>query len=367
MQAIRTILSSLITNYKGPRLNRKLVIFESDDWGSIRMPSPFALEAFSKNNFELNNSLYKVDALETNKDIESLFEVLNTFKDKNGNPAVFTANTIVANPDFEKIKESNFETYFFEPFTTTYERNDNCSRVFDLIKEGIGSNIFFPQFHGREHLNVNRWLKDLQESKARTRYSFELGSTYSGAGDYSYMEAFDWDAKSEIETHKLIIEEGLLLFKDLFGFQSKSFIPPCYNLDSDLYSFIYSLGVEILQGIKVQLEPTGEFNKYRKLPHFFMERHKSGLKFNIRNCFFEPSLNRNADWVNSCLKNIEISFLLSKPAVVSTHRINYIGSIDKRNSEIGLNQLKALLKAIIRKWPEVEFTTTNKLIDYVGN
>lgn len=44
------------------RLNDKLLIIESDDWGAIRTPSKEALQAFAAKGFDLGKSIYKVDA-----------------------------------------------------------------------------------------------------------------------------------------------------------------------------------------------------------------------------------------------------------------------------------------------------------------
>lgn len=66
-------------------------------------------------------SLY--DTLANEDDLNALYEVLCSVKDKNGRNAVITADTHVANPDFEKIKASGYTQYHFEPFTETLKRS----------------------------------------------------------------------------------------------------------------------------------------------------------------------------------------------------------------------------------------------------
>jgi len=363
MIKLKNITSAIRVNYRGKKLDKKYIILESDDWGAIRTPSKNILDVYNANKIDLSNSVYKYDSLENSDDFERIFEVLNSVKDINGFPAKITANTIVANPDFDKIQKSNFKKFFFEPFTETYRNYQSSSSTFDFFKKGINDGFIYPQFHGREHLNISRWLKDLNNKKKNTLLSFNLKSTYSGNGDYSYMEAFDWDSKEEIEYHKVIISEGLKIFKKIFGFSSKSFIPPCYNLDPDLNGFLYDNGVKILQGMRVQLAPTGEFNRYKKIPHYFFEKDISGLLYNIRNVNFEPVFNKNFDWVDKSMKDIEIAFLFGKPAVISTHRINYISSISQKNGEFGLSLLGVLLKKIVVKWPDIEFISTPDLLN----
>lgn len=367
LDIIKNSLSSLRINYRGERLSKKYVIIESDDWGAIRTPSKDVLEIYGKNNVDLSNSIYKYDTLETEKDFEMLFDVLNSVRDKNGNPAILTANTIVGNPDFEKIKASNYTEYYYEPFTKTYNKYKNSENAFKMFEYGIGEKFILPQFHGREHLNISRWLQDLQKLNKGTLLSFDLKSTYSCVADYSYMEAFDWDVPGEIDLHKVILNDGLKLFEELFKFSSVSFIPPCYNFDPRLYDSLYDFGIKILQGMRVQLVPTGQFNKYKKEGHYFWERIPSGLRFNIRNVHFEPVFNHNRDWINKALLEIYYAFLFNKPATICSHRVNYVSAISEKNALFGLECLKKLLKEIVKNWPDVEFISTADLLKIVDN
>jgi hypothetical protein len=117
---LKSDVSRNLLNVPGWRTRRKLVVFESDDWGSIRMPSAGVLETFISRGFDLASSDYnRIDTLESNVDLELLFGVLQKHKDAAGNPPVLTANCVVGNPDFGKIRESDFSTYFVEPVTET--------------------------------------------------------------------------------------------------------------------------------------------------------------------------------------------------------------------------------------------------------
>jgi hypothetical protein len=67
------------------------------------------------------------------------------------------------------------------------------------------------------------------------------------------------------------------------------------------------------------------------------------------------------NWIESCINDIEIAFRWKKPAIVSSHRVNYIGHLSKDNREMGLSQLTDLLGAILKKWPDVEFMSSEQL------
>jgi hypothetical protein len=119
-------LKKNISNLFGWRTDRKIIVIESDDWGSIRMPSREVFKILKNKGIELERGDAKRynlnDTLASSKDLGKLFEVLYKYKDNNGRHPVFTAITIVANPDFEQIEKANFNKYVCEPFTETLKR-----------------------------------------------------------------------------------------------------------------------------------------------------------------------------------------------------------------------------------------------------
>tara|TARA_B110000003_G_scaffold17555_1_gene17275 strand:- start:3960 stop:5072 length:1113 start_codon:yes stop_codon:yes gene_type:complete len=359
-------LSAVKTNQKSPlRLNEKLVILESDDWGAIRTPSAKVLLEFEKYGFNLDKSIYKYDALASETDLNSLFDLLLSIKNAEGEHPVLTANSIMANPDFEKIRDSGFNEYHFEPFYKTFERYSEHKNNLEIWKKGIEMKIFKPQFHGREHLNINRWMKSLQNNDKDVHFSFKKGSTYSGKADYSFMEAYDWNDCSEVKAHKKIIKEGLNIFEKVFGYKSTSFIAPCYNWDAKLEPFLAKQGITCIQGVHTQLSPTGKLNSHKHIKHFFGKKNNYGSFYNVRNVFFEPIDNPKKDWSDGAMARIHAAFLFDKPAVISTHRINYIGYVCPQNRDNGLLQLKRLLTKVVTKWPDVKFISTDQLSNYL--
>ncbi len=104
------ILRNIINTF-GYKTNRKIVVFESDDWGSIRMPSKLAYSNLLKKGIGVDKSLYDtLDSLEKKEDVEALFTVLQDNKSDHSLP-IFTFNTVIQNPDFYKIKENNILYY----------------------------------------------------------------------------------------------------------------------------------------------------------------------------------------------------------------------------------------------------------------
>ena len=47
--------------------------------------------------------------------------------------------------------------------------------------------------------------------------------------------------------------------------------------------------------------------------------------------------------------------------MVGVHRLNFIGALDEENRRRNLRQLRALLHAVLKRWPDVEFVTSDEL------
>jgi hypothetical protein len=357
-----------LSNLSGWRTHRKIVVIESDDWGSIGLENSSALKALTNVNILPVNAdearYIENDTLASEKDFSALFDVLNSVKDSNGNSPVFTAVAVVANPDFKKIKEADYQNYFYEPFTTSLQRFSNHTNSFQFWKEGIEQHLFVPQFHGREHLNVSSWMRALRAGKEDTRKAFDLN--FYGITDrqpinhVAYRAAFDIDDPVEIPYLSDVIRSGLALFQQLFGYKASFFVPTNGPFNNSLERTLAEEGIQYLGASKIQREPIGHA-RYRKRFHYLGQRNHIGQTYLTRNCFFEPNSHLSNDCVDTCIKEIEIAFRCKKPAVISSHRCNYIGHINRSNQERGLKALKKLLNNIVKKWSEVEFMTSEEL------
>ncbi|WOK05370.1 hypothetical protein RT717_20015 [Imperialibacter roseus] len=368
LQELKTSLQKNLSNLPGWRTRRKIVVIESDDWGAIRMASGSAYRSLQNAGvlpFDSDEERYlSNDALASGDDLEALFDVLDNVKDCNRRSAVFTAVSLVANPDFQKIKESGYQTYFYEPFTETLKKYPNHSNSFSLWQQGIQSGVFIPEFHGREHLNVSSWLRALRAGNEDTLTAFEHGvygiTPRNPINHVSYQAAFDIDDLAEINYLKSVLEEGLTLFQQLHGYSASFFVPTNGPFNNGLEECLDGNGIKYIGASKIQLEPIGG-GQFRRRFHYPGQKNHLGQVYTGRNCVFESSSQLKSDWVDSCLKEIEIAFTWRKPAVVSTHRVNYIGWLNPKNRDKGLKELSRLLTTITSKWPDVEFMTSVEL------
>lgn len=355
-----------LLNIPGWRTKRHIVVIESDDWGAIRMPSKKVYEKLLSEGYRVDLNKYeKNDSLATGKDLTELFNVLSKYTDINGNHPVITANCAVANPDFEKIKESDFQNYYYEPFTETLKRYQGCENSFELWQQGMKEGLFKPQFHAREHLNVSNWIHSLQNDED-TKHVFDYGIMgLFPKGKENVGNKFQvalGDTEFPIQSQNEIITEGLDLFEKIFNYKSKTFIAPCYTWNPSIEKTLYDNGVIGIQGLVYQNVPCGN-----SIRHWMGSKNAYGQIYTIRNAFFEPTLSPNIDNVEDCLYRIECAFRWNKPAIISSHRINYIGAINEYNRDNNLKQLDGLLTKIQKKWGDVEFISSDKLVDIISN
>jgi len=358
-------LFKTISNLPGWRTKRKFIILESDDWGSLRAPTKGGFEILQKKGLPLGGrdgirfNMY--DDIASSDDLNNLFEVLSSVKDSKNNPAVFTPLALVTNPDFSKIEDNNFESYFYESFLDTLNRQ-NKSDAWALWEEGNDKHLFIPEFHGREHLNIQAWLRDLQKGDkvALEGFKYHFWGFRPIKSNISYQAAFGLEFKKDIKQQHDILADGLMLFEKIHGRKAECFVPPNGPLNNKLEKTAAKYGVTYVSTPKLQKEPLGN-GKSRNNFRYLGKKNNHNQIYLTRNAFFEPSNPRKSDWVSSCLKEIETAFNFHKPVTISSHRVNYIGSHSEKNRDHSLKELKKLLDQALKKWPDIEFVTSAQL------
>jgi hypothetical protein len=357
-------------NAIGYSTKRKIIVIESDDWGAIRMPSRQAFESINKKGLDSSGDSFrynKYDTLADKNDLTQLLETLFSFRDKQGNHPVITALTIVANPDFDKIRDSEFNEYYYEPFTTTLERYYGSDTPFPLWIEGFQNKVFLPQFHGREHLNVAVWMKALKRNDIEARFAFDhelWGFNNQHPLGITFQSAFELESLDQLSLQAQILQDGLRLFEQLFGYRASYLVTPNSPFNKQLEAVVANEGIRFIFASKIQNEPIGP-GITRKCFHYPGQQNLYGQYYLSRNCFFEQS-EPGKDWVDSCLNEISMAFCFHKPAVISSHRVNYIGALDPSNRKQGLLQLRELLTNILKIWPDVEFMSSADLGELIA-
>jgi hypothetical protein len=349
-------------NIFGWKSKRKIVVFSVDDYGNVRVDSSKARQALDNAGLQAYNRFDIYDTLETKEDLSMLYEVLTSVKDRNGNHAIFSSFALPTNIDFEKIIDNRFEQFFNEDLPATLNKLNGYEGVMDLLREGIKEKILVPHFHGREHLNLkvfNEKMKRRDHDLMTCLSNRSFTSISSPYRTISPTAAYEFDDFGENEMLKGILIDGLNAFERVYGFRADYFIAPGGNENRVLHQTLSEHGVKYIDQPLIKNEHQGN-GKYKKSLWFTGNR-SDGLTVLVRNCVFEPTEEKNIDWVSFCLKQIEAAFRWNRPAIISSHRVNFCGLVDPNHRLLGLSQLKALLQQITRRWPEVEFMSASTL------
>ena len=100
--------------------------------------------------------------------------------------------------------------------------------------------------------------------------------------------------------------------------------------------------------------------------NYLGRKKKSGLRVLVRNGIFEPNISETDNGINRALFDIEQAFKAKQPAILSNHRAAFVGRIDEKNRNKGLDALDKLIKKVLRKWPDVEFISPNQFFNNIS-
>ena len=370
MATTRERLKRWIVNQRGWTTPRHILVIESDDWGMVRMASSQAYARLKAKGYPVDQCPYnRFDRLESEDDLAVLCEALQVFEDINGRPAAITMNMIMANPDFDAIAASDFTQYAFEPFQDTLRQYGEQAAL-DVYRQGSDEGVLKPQLHGREHTAWARWLEALRADVPSFKDAFEerMFAVHPGGQTSGHRDCLDalGYAPPHPAFHDLArsVDEAQAMFEAFWGKPSRSFIAPCYTWHPALEPAMAKAGIHYLQGTRVQRVP----NDDPQLPilrrrHYTGERNAHGQRYIVRNVDLEPSrsLGSESACLTQAIEAVAAAFAARTPAIVSSHRLNYIGNLDFENRDRGLLVLTRFIEEVQTRWPQVEFMSTDEL------
>ena len=310
-----------LNQFRGYHTSRKIVVMEVDDFGTAQYQNLVALENISN----LGNELpyfYQNDRLESFSDLSRLFEVLTSVKDKHGNYAVMTPLTVMANPDKEKIIRTG--QYHYEIFSDTIQRIHG-KKTWDIWMEGVASGIFVPEYHGREHLNTDLWIEKIFTKNHKLADLFNKGIFVYLNDDNTSTPPYRFFDERERLNKENAIAIGIKIFKETFGREPVSYTPPAGGYAYSQELTLSKNGVKAVQlSYQQKIVNDDNFQVESKM-HYYGEKSRcSSIIYTPRNAVFEPHSKIWKDCVSHSLAKIDLAFKLRKPAIVSSHRVNFI-------------------------------------------
>lgn len=358
-----------LKNFPGYRTNRHIVVFLVDDYGNIRLDSAEARNKMFAAGLNVSSRFDSYDTLETREDLEILFNTLGSVKDNHGRHAVFTPFAVTRNIDFEQMAEEGYTRGHFETLPVTFGKLEATQPAayedtWRLWQEGIEKGLLSPQFHGREHLNLKVFNEKLKEKDPYLLVSLKNRSFAGISGTryktISFTAAFDFWDFSETREFQSIISEGLNDFRQIFGCNAVHFNAPGASCHHVVNPWLKAEGVRYLDTPWLNREHLGK-GKYRRSMNSTSQRTPEGLIRMVRNVVFEPGDGSGRDWTSFTMKQIDAAFRMRKPAIISSHRVNFCGHIDPANRANGIGSLRSLLEAVVKKYPDVEFLSSADL------
>jgi hypothetical protein len=214
-------------------------------------------------------------------------------------------------------------------------------------------------------------MKDLQNRDKIAHLGFEnsmwgFSKSYIADLKYGYRSTFDLDNLKELPSLEENISQGVDIINKTFNQKTTYFLPPDGPYHLSLNEELMKNDIKFIGLSKLHQNPT-ENGVFKKHLFWVGKKIKTGLTVITRNVIFEPASPRHDNWVTPALMDIENAFKSKKPAVISSHRANYVGSLNLENRVQNTGELKRLLDKIVSKWPEVEFMDTMSLDKFIRN
>ncbi|MDW5290743.1 hypothetical protein [Formosa sp. PL04] len=350
---IKSRIKSRLRAFSTLKCKQPIVIFQSDDWGMVRAPEN---KDFISNFGE--PKIWAYDQLESEEELELIFQMLLKYKDANDNPPLIEANFIVSNPDFEATKENGYQSIVLKSISQYSELNKKWN-------EGVKRRIFIPQYHGRLHFNYDKMLDMIQndpESKAIFDLQLHGGVNNYNKGNWTLHSEYQrWEDGTELPYNQLLqwIEVGISDFFNVFGYYPKSTIAPQYVFTPTTARAFAELGFQSIQGTNMQAYKKNNLKRLKNIPTG--STYYKGLIASSRNIKFEPSRG-NTDWKYESVIKKCVNLINKKiPVIIDSHRINYVGKF----GEEGREDLDKLIGDLIKRG--CRFLTSEEFSEAVIN
>jgi len=328
-----------------------VLVVSSDDWGGISPP-------------------------ETAEDLDKLRHVLQSVTDAGGKPLVLTVYLNPAGPDFERISESKYKSYFYR--YCYRDKPDVAFRLHELHE----ASLIDIEFHGREHYNIPLWLDLLRQDHPGYREAchdgripWREGPGWDVEADLrlpllrqSFLDASSYPTKAlSVEKQHEMIASGLAMMEDELGVRPTVFTPPGYAYDMNTLHAMGLAGIWFLDS-KIRSVPHVDtsMNIATYGPNWDYGAELVGIRGIVRNASFEPYR-----WEVTPQKRLRDTMiavrraLLSKrPVVISSHRWNYVAAVNSnRNKDLLL--LQELVTRIKDEAPDILFIGTSDLVKHL--
>ena len=302
---------------------RPVVVFESDDWGACAFaPNPEVGEESRRVLARFGLPIpRRLDGLESPAELDRLFSVLASHKGADGLPPVFTAFTLMANPDFRAIRESGFTEYRDIAPGEGFPDGWNGDGVAEKWREGMERGLWEPEYHGLLHHNgEHTWMALLRApgrdgDLARALFDLNIYAQRRHLPEYEGLT---------VREQWRMIDTGFTRFERLFGRMPAASATSCAYPETELLWAVRGARTVCLKNCRVNsgevvVYPTKPWNMQDVYARMGDGCDKLDVAFLTRNVFWESD-----NTLEEVQRTIEKVWTVHRePAVISTHRSNY--------------------------------------------
>ncbi len=345
---------------------RKTIVFESDDWGGLDRGFPdmatrrklakksAVIRALTVVEHKKRRVKWHMDTLESVGDLEALFKLLLNYCGADGRPAVFTPVYLLASPDYKAIKANGFSEYvdigIDKKYPPLYRKNGD---IIGRAREGMRLGVWVPESHNTRmagHIDPHAWVRLLRDRRDGALNVFFENNMIGFPSDVPRAQlGWEFDSMGREQLREWVAV-GTRYFCNAFGYAPRAAgisdaRTKCKVLEEFMEEILVKNGVKLI--FNAANRKMGEYDPTTKLTYI------------KRNVNFEPSIgaekNRLA-W-RSAYRAILRAWENNEPAIVGTHRKNYVGIYQSD----GLRQLESLLDIIRRKHPDAVYMASCEL------
>lgn len=348
----------------------RAVVFEGDDWGSCEFARNRAdadvLASMLETVAGAVVGIHLAGTLETPQDLNRLYGILAGARGADGQRAVFTAFVCVGNPDYAAVRASGFNAYadigIDAGVPPGWERGD----VVGAWRTGMAQGVFAPEFHSNlHHTSPELWLERLRAEGAKgdfARAAFERSV-------FTQTEHLPEFARMNVRRQADWVRTGVERFTRVTGYA------PACAVTSDacpVTETVWSIHGIRTVGLKRCVDHDDRAIVYHSKPWNNQDRHSPMGAYNAvndlvylnRNVFFECASGAPDQLAEAVLPVIRRRWAANEPAVICTHRANYV-SLNPAIPESGFRELASLLGALSRAG--ARFITSAELGDLYRN
>lgn len=356
----------------GDWTSARLVSFQSDDWGLCAfVPSVEVAEALDRDRLALATTpaVYWGSTLEDSASVDRLRRIFRGTRGRLELPAVFQPNYIMASLSCEPKGDSDSDFLPGPASDTVWRRRllpdlpaaYGRPGLWDAVRRAMDDGVWEPELHGLYHYDPADRVAASAADPA-SDFAARNGALAFVGSERSYELAPDRGP----ELLRRELDLSISAFGSLFGRPPRSVVAPDYVWDRRNELMWKDAGIEVVQAKREQRRagsgPQLAARIFKALERGWRRLTEKDLVYLERNCRFEPAQEGpGAPTAENCLRQVREAWSRGEPAVVETHRVNYV-NLDPAVTERCFADLERLLAGIADiPGPRPQFVTDAEL------